>query len=129
VIKNGKMPVIFHLGDFDPSGQVAADSIETTLREDFDCDVDFRRIAVTEEQIDEFDLPTRPTKTSSHSHDWTGGDSVELDAMSTAQIQEAVERAILELIDRAEWAALRVTEEEERKTLDRIASRYRRRAA
>ena len=126
---NGKTPIVFHLGDYDPSGQAGAAFIERSLREDFECDVDFRSIAVTREQIAQFDLPTRPTKTSSHSVRWTGGESVELDAMSTEQIQGIVENAITDLIDPTTWNRLRLVEEEERKTLKRIASRFRNRRA
>src|SRR5215469_6725067 len=56
---------IYHLGDFDPSGVNAGEKIEETLREMApDADITFERIAVTEEQIDDWDLPTRPTKKS-----------------------------------------------------------------
>jgi hypothetical protein len=129
VRENGKTPVILFLGDYDPSGQVEADFIERSLREDFGCDVDFRHVAVTAEQIEAFDLPTRPTKESSHSKNWTGGESVELDAMSTEQIQGVVKSAILDLIDVEEWQALRNIEEQERKSLQRIEARFRRPAA
>ena len=54
---------IFHLGDFDPSGQDAARAIEQTLREmAADADIMFERLAVTPEQIAQWRLPTRPTK-------------------------------------------------------------------
>ena len=56
---------IYHLGDFDPSGVNAGEKIEQTLREMApDADITFERIAVTPEQIAEWDLPTRPTKTA-----------------------------------------------------------------
>src|SRR5262249_6212030 len=54
---------IYHLGDFDPSGVNAGEKIEETLRELApDADIVFQRIVVTEEQIADWDLPTRPTK-------------------------------------------------------------------
>jgi len=56
---------IYHLGDFDPSGVNAGEKIEEMLRELApDADIVFERIAVTEEQITDWDLPTRPTKAS-----------------------------------------------------------------
>ena len=56
---------IYHLGDFDPSGVNAGEKIEETLNELApDAEIFFERIAVTPEQIEHWDLPTRPTKTS-----------------------------------------------------------------
>jgi hypothetical protein len=56
---------VYHLGDFDPSGVNAGEKIEETLCEMApDADITFERIAVTEEQIADWDLPTRPTKKS-----------------------------------------------------------------
>ena len=56
---------IYHLGDFDPSGVNAGEKIEETLRELAPgADIVFERIAVTEAQIADWDLPTRPTKAS-----------------------------------------------------------------
>jgi hypothetical protein len=54
---------IYHFGDFDPSGVSAGKKIEETLRELApNADIVFERIAVTEEQITNWNLPTRPTK-------------------------------------------------------------------
>jgi hypothetical protein len=56
---------VYHLGDFDPSGVNAGEKIEETLNELApDAEIFFERIAVTPEQIEHWDLPTRPTKTS-----------------------------------------------------------------
>src|SRR6516225_8903288 len=54
---------IYHLGDFDPSGVNAGEKIEETLCDLApDAEITFERIAVTPEQVAEWDLPTRPTK-------------------------------------------------------------------
>ena len=47
----GKDVTIFHLGDYDPSGHAAADAIERTFGESFDCSINFDRIAILPEQI------------------------------------------------------------------------------
>jgi hypothetical protein len=55
---------IYHLGDFDPSGVNAGEKIEETLRELApDAEIYFERIAVTPEQIADWDLrPGRPSR-------------------------------------------------------------------
>jgi hypothetical protein len=54
---------IYHFGDFDPSGVNAGQKIEQTLREMApEAEIYFERVAVTPEQIDQWILPTRPTK-------------------------------------------------------------------
>jgi len=55
---------IYHLGDYDPSGVNAGEKIEQTLREMAPySEIVFERIAVEPRQIEEWNLPTRPTKT------------------------------------------------------------------
>jgi hypothetical protein len=56
---------IYHLGDFDPFGVNAGEKIKQTLCELApDAEIIFVRLAVNQDQITEWDLPTRPTKTS-----------------------------------------------------------------
>jgi len=53
---------IYHLGDFDPSGVDASRMIEKELSEMAPrAEIHFERIAVTPEQIEQWNLPTRPT--------------------------------------------------------------------
>ena len=82
IAANGRPAYIYHLGDWDPSGQNAADHIERKLREYAPgVPIQFEKLAVTARQITEWKLPTRPTKQSdSRSKTWKG-DSVELDAI------------------------------------------------
>ena len=61
----GRIPAeIIYIGDYDPAGVLIDRSIEAELRQHIDPDVDlnFRRIAITLEQIDRYDLPTKPRK-------------------------------------------------------------------
>jgi hypothetical protein len=120
---SGKKVKIFHLGDYDPSGHAAADAIERTLVEEFDCDLDFERLAILPGQIDRLHLPTRPTKTTdTRARNWDGAACVELDAMKPADMREIVEDAITELIEPGAWEQLQKVEREERKTLDKICA-------
>ena len=63
----GEKPAhVIYLGDYDPAGVLIDRSIESELRQHLDGDVDLslNRIAITTEQIDQYDLPTKPRKVS-----------------------------------------------------------------
>ncbi len=47
-------------GDYDPAGLLIDRSLESELREHLDTPLVFRRLAINEEQIDLYDLPTKP---------------------------------------------------------------------
>jgi hypothetical protein len=119
--RNSKAVIIFHLGDYDPSGHAAADAIERTLTKDFGCNLWFHRLTVTRGQIEWMDLPTRPTKQSdSRARNWEGAECVELDSMPPSEMCAVVEQAITAYIDPHEWQQLKATESVERETLAKI---------
>ena len=115
----GKPAFIYHFGDWDPSGQDAADNIERRLREFApDAEIYFRKIAVTPAQIAQWDLPTRPTKASdSRAAAWAGGDSVELDAIDPNTLRNLVRACIEQHIDQHKLVILRTAEDSERELL------------
>jgi hypothetical protein len=120
--ENAKRVTVFHLSDYDPSGHAAADAIERTLRDDFDCEIEFERLAILPRQIERLNLPTRPTKQSdSRAMKWTGANCVELDAMSPNEMRAIVERAITGLIDQHAWRALKQIEKAERESFSKIS--------
>ena len=87
-IRAKKKPTyIYHFGDLDPSGVDAARDIEAKLRRYApDAEVHFERPAVTREQVEEWNLPTRPTKqTDTRAKKFTGT-SVGLDAIPRTQV-------------------------------------------
>ena len=116
IIANGKPAYIYHLGDWDPSGQDAADHIERKLREYAPgCEIHFQKLAVTPQQISEWTLPTRPTKRKdSRAKKWTGGDSVELDAIPPDTLRQIVRGAIEQHINQDQVAAIEAAEQSER---------------
>jgi hypothetical protein len=117
----GKTAIIYHLGDYDPSGVAAGDSVLRAFRDDFKVDIQFTRIAVTPEQIRELNLPTRPTKqTDTCAKKWAGGDCVELDSMPPSAIRDLVQRSIVQHINGHEWRIMRETEKLERETLHQM---------
>jgi hypothetical protein len=115
---------IYHLGDFDPSGVNAGEKIEETLRELApDADIVFARIAVTPEQIHEWDLPTRPTKTSDTRAKNFGDISVELDAIEPNQLRALVQEAIEMHLPADEFEVLKAAEQSEREIISRLVGK------
>ena len=112
---------IYHLGDFDPSGVNAGEKIEETLREMApDAEIYFERLAVTEEQIDAWNLPTRPTKKSDTRSKSFGDISVELDAIEPNRLRQIVQEAIEQHLPHEQYAVLKAAEESARKIIRRL---------
>lgn len=116
---------IYYLGDFDPSGLDIPRNVEERLWE-FGADISrFERLAVTEQQITDWSLQTRPTKRSQKNYLAVGfsGDSVEVDAIPPAQLVELVEQAILSHVDEEAVEKLREVEASEREGLRKLRLR------
>lgn len=124
--EQGKPAYIYHLGDLDPSGVNAAEKIESTLRELApDAEIHFERLGVTDEQVRQWQLPSRPTKTTDSRHKTFGrAQSVELDAIAPDQLRELAESAILRHVDPDQLRTLRVAENSERSILRMFAKSY-----
>jgi hypothetical protein len=107
---------IFHLGDYDPSGVNAGEAIDRTLREMApDAEIHFERIAVTQEQIRDWDLPTRPTKTEdTRAAKFGEAESVELDAIDPQRLRDLVQEAIERHMPAETYEALMQEQDEER---------------
>ena len=75
-------------------------------------------MAVTPAQIARWRLPSRPTKgTDSRSKAWTGGDSVELDAIEANTLRALCEGRIEALVPPGWLEAIRAAEVSERELL------------
>jgi len=122
---NGKEVFVFYFGDHDPSGLDIDRATKKTLREDFGVEVNFTRASITPAQIKKFNLPTRPTKESNHSKNWRGGDSVEVDTMSSADLKTIVRNCITKHIDQRQWKQLQGVEKNERRQLEIVAGKWR----
>ena len=122
---------IYFLGDRDPSGLRISTSIERGVRrlcrqlargwnDNHDAQVIFERVAVTEEQIDRWKLPTRPTKIGGNCHAKGWSDdlgSVELDAIPSDRLRNLVRAHIERHVDHDQLRHLRLIEAEERDQL------------
>jgi hypothetical protein len=119
-----KDTVIFYLGDHDPSGEDIPRKVEEELTERCEVDIDFRKLAVTVEQIAEFSLPTRPTKRTDSRAKNFEGDSVEVDAIPPAELRAIVEGAIEGLVDSERLVRRFAVEDAERQTFEEFVSRF-----
>jgi hypothetical protein len=112
---------IYHLGDYDPSGVNAGEKIEETLRELApDAEIHFERIGVTPAQIRNWNLPTRPTKTTDTRAKGFGDISVELDAIEPDKLRRLVEIAIENHLPAEQYAILKVAEDSERTIIQQL---------
>jgi hypothetical protein len=116
-----KRTFVYQLGDHDPSGVDAWRSFEEKVRGfGLGGDAVFERLAVTPEQILEFDLPTRPTKSTDTRSRGFDGESVEVDALPATVLREIVEKAIVQHIDRRAYELNQRMEASERDGLTRL---------
>jgi hypothetical protein len=122
----GKPAYIYHFGDYDPSGVDAARDIEAKLRRYAPgAEIHFERPAVTREQIERWNLPTRPTKqTDTRAKKFGSATSVELDAIPARQLRALVRECIERHVDQEKLALLRVAEQSERELLTKWAATY-----
>lgn len=119
---------IYHLGDFDPSGVNAGEKIEQTLRELApNAEIHFKRLGVTQAQITRWHLPTRPTKQSDTRAKTFGDISVELDALTPAQLRNLVRTAIEKHLPRRQLEILKIAEASEREMIGGLVAMLKRR--
>ena len=113
----GKQNVILYVGDHDPSGLDMERSIRERFR-DFSsfCEVPImRRIALTEGQIEEQDLPPFWAKADDSRYEAYvrehGEECWEVDALPPDQLQSIAEQAILKYLDREKYEEVKEEEE------------------
>jgi hypothetical protein len=125
--RNGKRPVVLHLGDHDPSGIDMTRDIQDRFRL-FRVGVDVKRIALTGEQIGLYNPPPNPIKLlDSRSGDYAtryGNESWELDALEPRVIHDLIENEIRDLIDEESWDESQALQDRGRDQLRTIASHY-----
>ncbi len=122
IAKDGRPTFVYLFTDFDPSGLSIAETVERELIERaFPVKVEVERLAVTREQIDAYQLPTRPTKTTDAragafmaAH---GTGSVELDAIPPDTLRDLAKEKIEWHIDPWQLGQLKTAEREERQLL------------
>ncbi len=118
ILKEDKPTFLYYIGDHDPSGVHIPQKVEADLREmAAGAEIHFERIAVNVDQIEEWNLPTRPTKKTDTRSKTFMGASVEADAIPPADLRALVEEAITQHIDQRVLTTTKVAERSERELL------------
>ncbi len=115
---------VYYLGDHDPSGVDISRKLEEDLHEFTFGISEFERIAVTPAQIEAWQLPSRPTKTTDTRAKRFRGESVELDAIPAPELRELVRGPIESHVDHHQLEVLRTAESEERRLLMQMAESF-----
>lgn len=99
----GRDLVVLYFGDFDPSGADIERYVRETL-EEFNVEVEFRRVAITRQQIEEYRIPPAPAKRSDARYEsfvaregvaW----QVELDAIEPRTLQGIIRDSLRAYVD------------------------------
>jgi len=125
--RNGQIPIVFHLGDHDPSGidmtRDNRDRLEMFSKAPEELQV--RRLALNMDQVEQYNPPPNPTKlTDSRAKGYleTFGDSSwELDALEPRMIVGLVRENVEALIDPDPWAESDARQMEGRRKLSELA--------
>lgn len=123
-IKRSQYPtIIYHFGDYDPSGVQAGEAMEDQLTLLGAGNFYFERVAINADQVERWGLPTRPTKKSDpRAKNWEGGESCDLDALEPARLRQLVRDCIERHIDPRALEQTRRAEQAERETLAQLQS-------
>jgi hypothetical protein len=120
--EESKPAFLYYFGDYDPSGLDITRSVEARLREFAPAaDIEFKRVAVTEEQIEAWALPTRPTKKTDSRSKGFAGESVEVDSIPPDDLRALVRQCIEQHVDERALQVMRVAEQSERDILQNMA--------
>ena len=113
----GQRPIIFHLGDHDPSGIDMTRDNRDRLSMFAGAPVMVIRLALNMNQVRQYDPPPNPAKLSdSRAEDYVrehGYSSWELDALSPDVIMKLIEEAVTEIRDEKLWAKAELLEQQD----------------
>ncbi|HPS93124.1 MAG TPA: hypothetical protein PK600_01505 [Deltaproteobacteria bacterium] len=118
---NGQAPIVFHLGDHDPSGIDMTRDNQDRLSLFAGVEVTVKRLALNYDQIKKYAPPPNPAKTTdSRYYGYIrayGKQSWELDALEPRILSDLVKNAILSIRDDDAWARSIMEEHDGRSAL------------
>ena len=119
--------VIVYVGDYDPAGVLIDVALQRELREHLrsDIELDFRRIGINEEQVELYDLPTKPRKDGDKRSQHVTY-SVEAEAMPARDLRGILRLEVESLLPENALDVAKVAEQSERQHLDNMAAMFER---
>lgn len=118
--EEGKQPIVFHFGDHDSSGLDMTRDIQSKF-DLFIGGADVRRVALTMDQIKQYDLPPQYAKISDPRYEryqaQHGSHSWELDALDPETLHNLIEESVKGVRDEDKWQESLDREDEETNAL------------
>lgn len=120
-INQGRKPCsVLYVGDYDPAGVLIPATVERELMQHLAVDLDFQRVAVTREQIEQYDLPTKPRKRGERRVPHLER-TVEVEAMPAGVLRGLVRSAVESYLPEGALKAAEEAEASERRILLELA--------
>ncbi|WNX85770.1 hypothetical protein RWV98_05745 [Agathobaculum sp. NTUH-O15-33] len=127
-MKQHQSVVLLHLGDHDPSGKDMSRDIVDRLDLFGVLAVDFKRLALNMNQIEQYNPPPNPTKlTDSRASGYIqefGGECWELDALEPQVISDLIEYNVRRYRNERQYKAIVKQEREEQNMLESVAENW-----
>jgi hypothetical protein len=127
-IRKYPTPIIFHFGDHDPSGKDMSRDITDRLQLFTGKSLNFERLALNMDQVEEYQPPPNPAKiTDSRADAYIaefGSESWELDALEPSVLAQLVRDAIEKVIDQDKMDEATEEQNRHRETLSLVAKRF-----
>lgn len=128
IIDAGQTPIVFHLGDHDPSGLHMTDENREKFKLLVGKKIEVRRLALNIGQVRKYRLPPNPAKETDTRFEGYerefGTKSWELDALPPKVIQQLIRDNVSRLIDRKKWAKAERAEKKNKALLGRMPERW-----
>lgn len=112
--------VVVYVGDYDPAGVLIDQSLEAELKTHLQVPLEMRRVAINEDQITEYDLPTKPRKRGERRRPDVAA-TVEAEAMPASILRRMVRNAVEAYLPSGALLAAKEAEASERAVLMRLA--------
>lgn len=114
--------IVFYIGDYDPAGVLIDRSLERELRLHLNDDIElsFERLAINLDQVEEFDLPTKPRK-ESDTRSQQVAFTVEAEAMPAKILRSLLRENVELLLPANALSVAKVAEHSERAHLMEMA--------
>ena len=127
-IRGGQIPIVFHLGDHDPSGKDMTRDIASRLEMFIGGRVKLDRLALNMDQVEEYTPPPNPAKQTDSRFaaylEEFGDESWELDALEPTVLARLITEAVEGVRDDEAWKQAQESERLHRGQLAAISANW-----